>query len=122
MARQLVPERRSEVPRYYYSEFDHELSPAWTPDGKALLLVANPETPYGTGSIWRYPLDGGEPELVRREETSWKARPDVAPDGKRVVYPPYLGRQWHQLWVTRIGSRAEPFPLTYGEYDATAPR
>ncbi len=119
---QLLPDRRSETPRYYYSEFDHELSPAWTPDGKALLLVMNPETPYGTGEIWHVPLDGGEPALVRREETSWKARPDIAPDGKRIVYASYLGRQWHQLWVTRLGGRAEPFPLTYGEYDTTAPR
>lgn len=119
---QWLPDRRSETPRYYYSEFDHELSPAWMPDGRGLLLVMNPETPYGTGAIWHYPIDGGEPELVRREETSWKARPDIAPDGKRVVYASYLGRQWHQLWVTRLGGKAEPFPLTYGEYDATAPR
>jgi hypothetical protein len=38
-----------------------------------------------------------------------------------VVYSSYLGRQWNQLWLmTAEGS--EPFPLTYGEYDATSPR
>ncbi|HEY5643446.1 MAG TPA: hypothetical protein VIS31_11285, partial [Woeseiaceae bacterium] len=43
-AEALAPDRRSRTPRYYYSEYDHELSPAWTPDGRSLLVVANPET------------------------------------------------------------------------------
>ena len=32
-------ERTSETPRYYYSQIDHELSPAWSPDGKGLLIT-----------------------------------------------------------------------------------
>lgn len=120
-AEPLVPERRSEIERYYYSEYDHELSPSWSPEGDALLYVANPEIPYGTGAIWRHQL-GGERVLVHDEETTWKARPDVSPDGKRVVYASYLGRQWHQLWTTSIEGTAYPFPLTYGAFDAVAPR
>ncbi len=122
-ATQLVPDRESATPRYYYSPFDHELSPAWTPDGRALVYVSNREVPYGTGSIWLHPLgDRGEPRLVRREETTWKARPDVAPDGRRIAYASYLGRQWHQLWVTIVDTTAEPFPLSYGAFDIAAPR
>jgi len=37
------PERRSETPRYYYSPFDHELSPTWSHDGRELIYVGNPE-------------------------------------------------------------------------------
>lgn len=121
-ATQLVPERESAVERYYYSRYDHELSPTWLPDGRAVLYVSNRDVPYGTGNLWLHPLDGGEPRLVRREETSWRARPDVAPDGKRIAYASYLGRQWHQLWVDRIDGVAEPFPLTYGRFDVMAPR
>jgi TolB protein len=122
-ARPLFEERESALPRYYYSRFDHELSPAWLPDGKSLIYVGNPEVAYGTGNIWQAFLDEpGKPRLVRREETTWKARPDVAPDGRRIAYASYLGRQWHQLWVTTIGAGAEPFPLSYGAFDVTAPR
>ncbi|MGH8168042.1 MAG: CehA/McbA family metallohydrolase, partial [Woeseiaceae bacterium] len=119
----LVEERESAIERYYYSPFDHELSPSWSPDGAEILYVSNPEVPYGTGGIWRHPLDtAAEPVLVRSEETNWRARPDWAPDGKRFIYASYLGRQWHQLWTGAVDGTAEPFPLTYGEFDIASPR
>ncbi|HUF80847.1 MAG TPA: CehA/McbA family metallohydrolase, partial [Burkholderiales bacterium] len=119
----LVEERESEVERYYYSSFDHQLHPAWSPDGSEILYVSNPEVPYGTGGIWRHPLDSeAGPVLVRGEETSWRARPDWSPDGKRIIYASYLGRQWHQLWAVAADGNAEPFPLTYGEFDIASPR
>ncbi|MBC7985341.1 MAG: PD40 domain-containing protein, partial [Sphingomonadaceae bacterium] len=74
--RQFSTERRSAVPRYYYSAWDHELSPSWSPDGRELIYVSNPEIGHGTGAIWRRAVAGGEPVLVRAEETSWQARPD----------------------------------------------
>lgn len=119
----LVAERVSAVPRYYYSAYDHELSPAWSPDGKEVVYVANPEIPYGSGAIWRKAIEGDSaPQLVRMEETSWRTRPDWSPDGKRIAYASYLGRQWHQLWVTTPEGNAEPFPLTYGDFDIASPR
>ena len=40
----------------------------------------------GTGGIWTLGPDGGEPVLVRAEETAWRARPDWLPDGSGLVY------------------------------------
>jgi Tol biopolymer transport system component len=123
MGHAVWPERRSHTARYYYSAFDHEISPTWSPDGKALIYVSNPENVYGTGGIWRRALDANaEPVAIRLEETTWKARPAWSPDGKRVLYSSYAGRQWHQLWVTTSTGTGDPFPLSYGDFDATNAR
>jgi len=117
------PERRSSVARFYYSPFDHEISPTWSPDGEELIYVGNPENIYGTGDIWRRALSAtAAPRAIRREETTWKARPAWSPDGKRVLYSSYAGRQWHQLWITTAAGGGDPIPLSFGEFDATGAR
>src|SRR5450755_791750 len=117
------PERRSAVVRYYYSPFDHELSPTWSADGQELIYVGNPDIIYGTGSLWRRALSAtAEPRAIRLEETTWKARPAWSPDGKRVLYSSYAGRQWHQLWITTAAGGGDPIPLSFGEFDATNAR
>ncbi len=122
VAVRLTDDRGSGLPRYYYSRFDQYLSPSWSPDGSELLLVSNRGRLSGSGGFWRMKAEPGAPlRPVHDEETTWKARPDWSRDGRRVVYASYLGRQWHQLWwVPAEGGDA--FPLTYGEFDATAPR
>ncbi len=118
----LTDDNDSQLPRYYYSKWDHYLSPAWSPDGTEILLVTNRGHIHGTGGFWRMAARPSAPlRELRYEETTWKARPDWSPDGSRVVYSSYLGRQWHQLWLM-TGEGGDPFPLTYGEFDATAPR
>jgi len=118
----LTGENRSTLPRYYYSQYDHEISPAWSPDGKEILFVSNRGHIYGTGGFWRMKAEpGAEAREFHYEETAWKARPDFSPDGKRVVYASYLGQQWHQLWVL-LAQGGDAFPLSYGDFDNVAPR
>jgi TolB protein len=118
----LTGENRSDLPRYYYSPFDHEISPAWSPDGIEILFVSNRGHVYGTGGFWRMKAQpGAEAHEIHYEETAWKARPDFSPDGKRIVYASYLGQQWHQLWVLPAKG-GDPFPLSYGDFDNVTPR
>jgi Tol biopolymer transport system component len=120
--RRLTGENRSSLPRFYYSEFDHEISPTWSPDGADLIFVSNRGHIYGTGGFWRMKAQpGAEPREIHYEETAWKARPDFSPDGKRIVYASYLGGQWHQLWIMP-SQDGDPFPLSYGDFDNTNPR
>lgn len=118
----LTGETRSSLPRYYYSQFDTEISPAWSPDGGELVFISNRGHIYGSGGFWRMKAQpGAEAHEIYYEETTWKARPDWSPDGTRLVYSSYLGRQSNQLWLMPA-SGGDAFPLTYGEYDNTAPR
>ncbi len=118
----LTGENKSALPRYYYSQFDHEISPAWSPDGSEIVFVSNRGHIYGTGGFWRMKAEpGAEPREIHYEETAWKARPDFSPDGKRVVYASYLGQAWHQLWVMPAQG-GDPFPLSYGDFDNVNPR
>ena len=118
----LTKHRYGELPRYYYSQYDQYISPAWSPDGRELLLVSNRGQTWGSGTIWRVPSEpGGTMREIRAEETTWRTDPDWARDGRRVVYSSYMGRQWNQLWLTTKDGES-PFQLTYGEHDATMPR
>jgi len=130
--RRLTGEHKSELPRYYYSEFDHEINPVWTRDGRDIVYVSNRNHIYGTGGFWRISADAGAglgEEADRAgagrefhyEETNWKARPDFSPDGSRIVYSSYLGQSWHNLWLLPAAG-GDAFPIAYGDWDMTYPR
>jgi Tol biopolymer transport system component len=122
LVKRVTPQHDSHLPRYYYSVFDQYLSPTWSADGNDLIIVSNRGHIWGAGTLWRLPI--AHPDSMREihdEETSWRARPDWARDGRRVVYSSYVGRQRNGLWLT-TGDGGHPLELTYGDYDATNPR
>jgi Tol biopolymer transport system component len=118
----LTGETSTALPRFYYSQVDHEISPAWSPDGSELVFVSNRGRIYGTGGFWRMnAVPGAEAREVHHEETAWKAHPEFSPDGKRLVYSSYIGQAWHQLWVMPAAG-GDAFPLSYGDFDNIDPR
>jgi hypothetical protein len=127
--RRVTGEHKSDLPRYYYSAYDHEISPVWARDGQDIIYVSNRGHIYGTGGFWRLPVSAGgagtaaagSADEIHYEETNWKARPDVSPDGSRLVFSSYTGRQWHNLWVLPAGG-GDAFPLAYGDWDQTNAR
>ncbi len=124
--RQLTPENVSSLPRYYYSQVDHEISPVWTRDGSEILFGSNRGHIHGTGGFWKVEAElanaaDAQYKEIHYEETNWKARPDFSPDGKRMVYASYLGQAWHQLWVMPEAG-GDAFPISYGAFDNLNPR
>ncbi len=125
----LTGEHKSELRRYYYSAYDHEINPVWTRDGQDIIYVSNRNHIYGTGGFWRISsrpaasdiAAGAAAHELHFEETNWKARPDLSPDGARMVYSSYLGRSWHNLWVMPTAG-GDAFPIAYGDWDQTYPR
>jgi len=118
----LTGEAQSALARYYYSAYDMEINPVWSRDAKEILFVSNKGHIYGTGGFWRMKAEpGAEAREIHYEETSWNARPDFSPDGSRMVYSSYLGRQWHNLWLMPAQG-GDAFPISYGDWDQTNPR
>ena len=73
---QLTSENVSSLPRYYYSQVDHEISPVWSRDGSEILFISNRGHIHGTGGFWRMKAQpGAEPHEIHYEDTTWKARP-----------------------------------------------
>jgi TolB protein len=119
----LTGENKSPLPRYYYSAYDHEINPTWSRDGASILFISNRGRIHGTGGLWRMAATpGAQPVELHYEETNWEFRPEFSPDGQRLVYSSYLGRPWLQLWLMPGSGGADAFPLTYGDWDNTAPR
>src|SRR2546425_9302650 len=84
------------LPRYYYSVWDHYLSPTWSPDGRELIIVSNRGHIHGTGGVLRMtPTPGAPLRGLRYEETTWKAPPPRSPAGSRAVCSAHPGRPWH---------------------------
>jgi Tol biopolymer transport system component len=118
----LTEETKSTLPRYYYAEYDTEIHPTWSRDGKEILFVSNRGHIYGTGGFWRMNAEpGAEAREIHYEETTWKSRPDFSPDGTKILYSSYLGRQWHQLWLMPANG-GDAFPISYGDWDETYAR
>jgi TolB protein len=118
----LTEETKSTLPRYYYAEYDTEIHPTWSRDGREILFVSNRGHIYGTGGFWRMKAEpGAEAREIHYEETTWKSRPDFSPDGTKILYSSYLGGQWHQLWMMPANG-GDAFPISYGDWDETYAR
>ena len=65
------------------------ISPSWLTDGRELLMVTNRDVPLGSGNVVRVPVAPSgieEAQTVLREQTLYRAQPDVSIDGKRFIY------------------------------------
>jgi dipeptidyl aminopeptidase/acylaminoacyl peptidase len=120
--------RDNEYPRerLYFGKWDMHTQPAWTPDGKELVFVTNRDVSLGSGDLWRAPAkENGmrEGRRIFREQTLYRTRPHVSPEGRRIVYASFAGGadQFNNLYVIPLAGGA-PYKLTFGAFDHFHPR
>jgi TolB protein len=112
--------------RLYVGNHDMHVQPAWTRDGNSILLLSNRGVSLGSGHIWQMPAapDGmSKAKTVLAEQSLYRARPDISPDGARFVYSSTGGAadQFNHLYVLPVDGGA-PYKLTFGEHDDFHPR
>ncbi len=105
--------------RLYFTALDDHIQPAWSPDGRELMLVSNRGISLGSGAIWRAPAGPDcmrNAKIILREETLYRTQPQWSPDGKRILYSSHRGSQYDNLYLLPAEG-GEPYQLTHGDWD-----
>ena len=79
---------------------DQANSPAWTPDGRAVIVakVLFGDTPKS--ELWRVPIDGGAPRKLDIDISNWTGDGfRISPDGKRIAFVATAGKQGAEIWA-----------------------
>jgi len=122
----VTPDHQYPRDRLYFGPWDMHTQPVWTPDGKELLFVTNRDVALGSGDIWRAPAKGNgiaEGRMIWREQTLYRTRPHISPDGSTIVYSATSGGadQFNNLYILPITGGA-PYKMTFGSFDHFHPR
>jgi TolB protein len=112
--------------RLYVGQWDMHIEPAWLRNGRELLLVSNRGVPQGSGALWRVPFEPAGMDKAKQllsEQSLFRTRPDVSPDGKRLIYSSSGGGidQFHHLYVLPVEG-GYPYKMTFGEHEDFHPR
>jgi TolB protein len=113
-------------PRQYFANYDFHMQPVWRKHGAGLLLLSNRGVPLGSGKLWSIPLEPDAMEkakVVLDEQTLYRTRADISPDGKRIVYSSTAGSadQYNHLYLLPVDG-GQPYKFTFGDYDDFHPR
>ena len=81
----------------------HQFQPAPSPDGARLAFIAGVRGRLGSGGIWIVAMEGGEPELVHYEETSYRSAPAWTPDGSALVFASDAAGSYDLAAVPSVG-------------------
>lgn len=122
----LTKDNRYARDRLYFGPWDFHITPAWTPDSKELLFVSNKNVALGSGDVWRMPVHAGgmqEGVRVHSEQTLYRTRPNVSPDGRRFIYSSTSGTadQYQNIYTLPVAG-GQPYKLTFGQFDSFHPR
>src|SRR5438132_1195486 len=107
--------------RLYFGEWDMATQPMWMPNGKELVFVSNRNVTFGSGDVLRTPAEPDgilKAKTVLHEQTLYRTRPDVSPDGKRIIYSSSGGAadERNHLYVLPVAG-GEAYKMSFGTFD-----
>ena len=79
---------------------DQGTHPAWTPDGRAVIVakVQSGDEPHS--ELWRVPVDGSAPKKLDVDAENWTADGfRISPDGRRIAFVSTAGRKRLEIWA-----------------------
>lgn len=122
----LTPDHRHVRERPYVGGWDMHTQPAWTPDGREILFVSNRDVGLGSGDLWRMPAEANgmsKATRVLREQSYYRTRPHVSPDGARLLYASQAGGadQFNNLYILPM-TGGMPIKYTFGAFHHFHPR
>lgn len=88
-------------------------APAWSPDSRHLLFLANWGAEKGHWHMWRAPLEGGKP-IQLTYGTDKQDQPAWSPDGRWIAFISKRGGKY-DLWLMPAKSGGRPQQLTDDE-------
>jgi hypothetical protein len=115
------------VPRRLTAGLYHDSCPVFAPDGRHVWFSSDREAAKGdnVASLFRVPVDGGQPTLVLRQAGHDRAvvQPTFSPDGRWMAFGRLSGFRdnWH-VRLARVGQLDEGYPLSEAQASFYAPR
>jgi len=89
-------------------------APAWTPEGQFIIF---PSRRAGSMTLWRVPVDGGQPEPVLMSSGE-DTEPEISRDGRKLIYT--NARNSHILTLTDAAT-LQPHELKESRVDMVDP-
>jgi TolB protein len=90
------------------TKFEHDMSPAWSPDGKTIAFQSYGRQRNGPFAIWLIDSDGTNARRLIAPDPEGDQYPSWSPDGKWLVWT-----HGNRLWVADVNGR-NAHPLTAG--------
>src|SRR6202140_3676234 len=86
----------------------HELSPAWSPDGKSIAFLSDKTGEY---ELYTRPQMGGEATRITTDGSVYRYGPSWSPDGKKLLY----WDKTHRLWYVAVDEK-KPVEVDKSDY------
>jgi Tol biopolymer transport system component len=79
---------------------DQARSPAWTPDGRAIVIAKGQSSLARITGLWSVPIDGSQARKLDIDTENWTGDGfRISPDGRQIAFVASAGAMRHEIWA-----------------------